>query len=319
MNGLESLSEAGFDVKLPANAVARLVPPRSADGETWWKVGTATWLRALPRKSVSIQQPEGSAVAWAGFRADVPGLEVDGDAAWVNDSDALIKLADDLVDGLVSQIRASVPTLPARMPGGRSSELQLDWPTGGPAFPEARRGLRMARSRELAGYIARIDAETAQAATPSTPESIAATQLLDHLSAIPRPTDTRVSLSLHEEGGLVLSWEQKGNPDLLWNAATLSWNAVSRRVEVVPRSAESAEERRRLGAFAQLLAMATAVEAATGGCSVPLRLRFSTVHSQTLLATMTVLPTEWGYDLPRLVRMVAEGDVPDTLDLSEWG
>lgn len=313
MTGLEDLVGAGFDVTLSADAPARLVRPPIGDGETWWKVGDATWLRALPSKSALIQQPKGTAFASASFRADRPGLDVDSDADWVKESDALINLGDALVDGLVGQLQASVPTLPVRMPGRRLSELLLDWDAGSPAIPEARRGLRLAQSKRLAGYVAEVDAETGQAIALSAPEATVAACLLDHLSTIPRPANTRVYLSPDEEGGLVLSWEQKGNPDLLWNAATLSWNAVSRRVEVVRRSADDAQERRRLAAFAQLLAMATAVEAATGGSSFPLSLHFSTVSDRTLKAMLTISPAQWGFDLPQLVHRITQGQNPDDL------
>jgi hypothetical protein len=58
--------------------------------------------------------------------------------------------------------------------------------------------------------------------------------------------------------------------------------------------------------------MATAVEAATGGLSVPLQFRFCTEGDQPVTAGVTVDSSLWGFEIVRLVRSAVEGYIPET-------
>lgn len=305
----DSLAGIGFDATLPADAPARLALPPDAEGETWWQIGSATWLRALPVKSVLIHKPDQSGSAQARFRSDYPGIAVDEDADWVSGSEALQGLADDLVAGLKRQLAASVPALPTRAAVPPPSELQLEWPDAGASDPVIRRHRRLAGLAALTRYTERAEAELEMDPDPSG-ENLS-TRLLRHLSAIPRPADTRVQLAVQDPGGLLLTWDQTGNPDLLWGTSVVMWDGPSRAVQFSPRLPSETDEKRRLGACAHLLAMATAVEAATGGSAVPLRLGFRTVFGQILTATLTVHPDQWGFDLAHMVQNVRQGQMPE--------
>lgn len=309
-----SILRIGFDETLPADAPARLALPPDAEGQTWWQIGSTTWLRALPVKSVLIYKPDQSESAQARFRSDYPGIAVDVDADWVSGSTALQGLADDLVAGLRRQFAASVPALPTRAAVPPPSELQLDWPDAGAGDPVIRRHRRLAGLEALTSYTERADAEFEKDPDPGG-EDLSA-RLLRHLSAIPRPADTRVQLAAQDPGGLLLTWDQSGNPDLLWGTSVVIWDGPSRAVQFSPLSPGDAEEGRQFGACAHLLAMATAVEAATGGCSVPLRLGFRTMSERTLTAMLTVLPEQWGFDLARVVHRLPKGQLPEGFRLS---
>lgn len=302
----------GFDVTLPPNASARLALPPDAEGETWWQIGSATWVRAVAGKATLIEGIDKTQVTQVRFRTDRPGLVVDDDPGWVNETDALKGLAAEVVDGLARQLKASVPTLPLRAPPLPLSELQLDWPVGSVHHAAARRWRRMAGSAALTRYTQGAAEDAGQAAGSGANLSA---RLLHHLSAIPRPAEARVHLVSEPDTGLVLSWEQIGNPDLLWGAEAISWSKLTRVVLCAPLSPEKAVEERRLGALAHLLAMATAVEAATGGCAVPLQLCFCTMGASKMAATLTISPSDWGFELPRMVRMVGHGQVPDAFRL----
>jgi hypothetical protein len=312
MIGFNALSQAAFDIRLPPDAAVRLAPPSDADGETWWQIGEETWLRALPRKSVMLDNPDETRVAQASFRSDYPRLAVDEDADWINAPDALNALADDLVAGLKRRLAASVPVLPTRAPVHPPSELHLDWPARGPGDPVVRRQRRLAELAALTGYAGRM-AETDRKSDPSVEDLRA--RLLRHVSAVPRPAEARLRLAPEGHGGLALTWDQAGNPDLLWGAAAISWHDPSRAVRYTPLSPGDAGEKRRLGASAQLLAMATAVEAATGGCAVPLRLGFRTAFDRTLTATLRISPEQWGFDLATMVHRLKHAHVPTELRL----
>ena len=313
----ESLAGRGFGATWPADAPARLALPPDAEGQTWWQIGRATWMRALPAKSVWIHKPDQSDSAQARFRSDYPGVAVDEEAEWVIGSSALQGLADDLLAGLKRQLAASVPALPARAAVPPPSELQLDWPDAGAGDPMIRRHRRLAGLAALRTYAQRADAEIEK--EPDLSGENLSTHLLRHLSAMPRPADTRVQLAAQEHGGLVLSWDQVGNPDLLWGTSAVSWHGPSRTVQFSPLSPGDAEEERQLGACAHLLAMATAVEAATGGSAVPLRIRYRTVFDRTLTATLTVSPEQWGFDLARVVHRLSKGHLPEDFRLSIEG
>lgn len=310
----ESLVGIGFDATLPADAPARLALPLDAEGQTWWQIGSTTWLRALPAKSVLVHKPDQSRSAQARFRSDYPGIAVDEDAEWVSSSSALQGLADDLVDGLKRQLAASVPALPARAAVPPPSESQLDWPDAGAGDTVIRRHRRLAGLAALRTYAQRADAEIEK--EPDLWGENMSTHLLRHLSAIPRPADTRVQLAAQEHGGLVLSWDQAGNPDLLWGTSAVSWHGPSRAVQFSPLSPGDAEVERQFGACAHLLAMATAVEAATGGSVVPLRIRYRTLFNRTLTATLTVSPKQWGFDLAQVVLRLSKGYLPEDFRLS---
>jgi len=310
----ESLAGIGFDATLPADAPARLALPPDAEGQTWWQIGSTTWLRALPVKSVLIHKPDQSQSAQASFRSDYPGIAVDEDAEWVSGSEALQGLADDLVAGLKRQLAASVPALPTRAAVPLPSELQLDWPDAVAGDPVIRRHRRLAGLEALTSYTERADAELEKDADPGS-EDLSA-RLLRHLSAIPRPAYAKLQLAVQENGGLALTWDQAGNPDLLWGTSVILWAAPSRTVQFSPLLPSEADEKRRLGACAHLLAMATAVEAATGGCAVPLRLGFRTVFERSLTATLTMHPDQWGFVLARVVHRLPKGHLPEGFHLS---
>lgn len=304
----ESFAGIGFDATLPADAPARLALPPDAEGQTWWQIGSTTWLRALPAKSVLIHKPDQSRSAQARFRSDYPGITVDEDADWVSGSPALQGLADDLVAGLKRQLAASVPVLPTRAAVLPPSGLQLDWPHAGDGDPVIRRHRRLAGLEALTSYTQRADAEFETDPDPG-PEDLSA-RLLRHLSAIPRPAKAQVQLTAQDHGGLVLSWDQVGNPDLLWGTSALAWHEPSRSVQFFPLSPGDAEEERQLGACAHLLAMATAVETATGGCSMPMRLCYRSVFDRTITAMITISSEQWGFDLPIAVHELSKGQLP---------
>lgn len=310
----ESLAGIGFDATLPADTPARLALPPDAEGQTWWQIGSTTWLRALPANSVLVHKPDQSESAQAKFRSDYPGIAVDVDADWVSGSMALQGLADDLVAGLKRQLAASVPALPARAAVPPPSEVQLDWPDGAPGDPMIRRHRRLAGLDALTSYLERADTELEE--DPDLLGENLSTRLLRHLSAIPRPTDTRVQLAAQEHGGLVLSWDQVGNPDLLWGTSAVSWHGPSRAVQFSPLPPGDAEEERRFGACAHLLAMATAVESATGGCSMPMRLCYRSVFDRTITAMITISSEQWGFNLAIAVHELSKGQLPEEFRLN---
>lgn len=307
----DALAAARFDVTLAADAAARLTPPPEMDDEIWWQIGDATWLRALPHRSVQIREPGEGQSTTVRFRRDGPGLEADRDADPVWAADAVKGLAAELVEGLLRQLDASVPALPSRAPPLPPAEPQLDWPGGAPGRPEARRRRRLAASAALSDYLGRVGQGEAGTVPAGASARDLSERLIRHLSAIPRPAETRLSLSSEAGGGPVLSWTQPGNPELLWGAAEVCWNGMSRSVGVARLPPGQADEKCRLGAWAHLLAMATAVEAATGGVAVPLRLHFGTEGDRPVTATFTILPSHWGFDLPRLVQAAGQGRVPE--------
>lgn len=307
-----SLPKIGFDETLPADAPVRLALPPAVKGETWWQIKSSTWVRALPGKSVVIQNPDKSRSTQARFRSDFPGIAVDEDADWVSASDALQVLADELAAGLKRQLAASVPALPTRAAVTPLSELQLDWPGGGDGNFVIRRHRRLAGQEGLTKYTGRTAAEM-EKDSDLTRESPSA-RLLRHLSAIPRPADARVQLVVQEHGSLMLSWEHVGNPDLLWGTFGVEWHGPSRAVQFPPLSPGDATEKRQLGVCVQLLAMATAVEAATGGSAIPLLLLYRATFDHILEATLTIKPEQWGFDLPQLVDQIMQGQIPGDLN-----
>jgi hypothetical protein len=312
MIGPNALSHALFDLTLPANARARLAPPPEVDGELWWRIGGSTWVQTLQIKSVQVKKPEEEdRSSQARFRADLPGLEVDEDADWVWASDAVKGLAAELVQGIVLELNASVPALPTRTRTVPPNDPQLEWPASGPGLPKALRQRRLEGLAALVKYLDRVAQDDVERPATAASAHDLSGRLIHHLSAIPRPTETRLSLSRGGDDHLVLSWEQTGNPDLLWGVSKLTWGEKSRYVRVIGLPADKADERRRLGAWAHLLAMATAVESATGGLAVPLQLRYTTMAGRPLTATITISPAQWGFDLPRLVQVVGREEVPE--------
>lgn len=310
----ESFAGIGFDATLPADAPARLALPPDAEGQTWWQIGSTTWLRALPAKSVLVHKPDQSRSAQARFRSDYPGITVDEDADWVSGSPALQGLADDLVAGLKRQLAASVPPLPTRSAVLPPSELQLDWPDTGAGDPVISRHRRLAGLEALTSYTERADAELE--ADPDLGDKDLSARLLRHLSAIPRPAEARVQLAAQDHGALVLSWDQVGNPDLLWGTSALSWHEPSRSVQLSPLSPGDAEEGRKFGACAHLLAMATAVEGATGGCSVPMRLCYRSVFERTITAMLTISSEQWAFYIAVAVHELSKGQLPKAFRLN---
>jgi hypothetical protein len=310
----ESLAGIGFDATLPADTPARLALPPDAEGQTWWKIGSTTWLRALPAKSVLVHKPDQSRSVEARFRSDYPGIAVDEDAEWVSGSLALQGLADDLVAGLKRQLAASVPLLPTRSAVLPPSELQLVWPDTGAGDPVIRRHRRLAGLEALTSYTERADAELETDPDPKG-EDLSA-RLLRHLSAIPRPAEARVHLAAQDRGALVLSWDQVGNPDLLWGNSALSWHEPSRSVQLSPLSPGDAEEDRKFGACAHLLAMATAVEGAMGGCSVPMQLCYRSVFDHTITAMLTISSEQWAFYLAVAVHELSKGHLPEDFRLN---
>jgi hypothetical protein len=313
MTGYDDLRRAMFAVTLPANAPARLAPPSEAGTGTWWQVGEATWVRALPRKSVQVQKLDDTSVAEVCLRADRPGLATDHEQDWVWAEDATKALAAVLLVGIMGHLDASVPALPARAKPTPPDDPQLGWPGGGSGLPDARRRHRLAGSKALSDYLGRVESWAGSGCDPDPhPYGGLAGRLIRHLSAIPRPADMALSLEWDGTNPPVLSWHQKGNPDLLWGASELSFGDLSGLVGTARLSPEDAIERCRLGAWGHLLAMATAVEAATGGLRVPLQLWFCTEGDQPVTAGVTVDSSLWGFEIVRLVRSAAEGYIPET-------
>lgn len=311
---MDDLSLALFDVTLPANAPARLALPSDEEPDAWWRVGDATWLRALPLRSIQVQKPDEIRFTYARFKKDGSGLEVGENADWVRESDAVKGLAAELVEGLVRQLDASVPALPTRARPLPLSEPQLDWPATGTAPPEALRRRRLAGLTALGDYFDLVAPPVKEDSSAIEPNGkLPSGHMLRHLSAIPRPAEARVSLSKDGGDAHVLSWEQSGNPELLWGAAELSWDEKSRSLSVVRLPHEEAERKFRLGSWAHLLAMATAIEAATGGLNLPLRLRYRTGGGRPVTTTFTVAPGQWGFILAELVQGVSLGKVPEGL------
>lgn len=307
----ESIPNIGFDETFLANAPVRLALPPSVKGETWWQIKRSTWVRALPGKSIVIQNPGTGRLTQARFRSDLPGIAIDEDADWVRASDELQVLADELVAGLKWQLAASVPALPTRAAVTPLSDLQLDWPDGVDGDFVTRRRRRLSGMADLTKYTGRAAAEM-ETDIDLSGESLSA-RLLRHLSAIPRPADARVQLVVKEHKGLVLSWEHVGNPDILWGTIGVEWHGLSRTVHFPPPSPGDATEKRRLGVCVQLLAMATAVEAATGGSAIPLVLLYRATFDHTLEAMLTIKPEQWGFDLPQFVDQITQGQVPSNL------
>lgn len=310
----ESLAGIEFEAILPADAPARLALPAEAEGQNWWQIGSTTWLRALPAKSVLVHKPDQSRSVEARFRSDYPGITVEEDAEWVSDSPALQGLADDLVAGLKRQLAASVPALPTRATFPPQSELQLDWPDAGAADPVIRRHRRLAGLDALTSYTERAYAEFEK--DPDHRDEDLTTCLLRHLSAIPKPAEVRVQLAAQDHGALVLSWDQVGNPDLLWGTSAVSWHGPSRTVQFAPLPPGDAEEERRFGACAHLLAMATAVDSATGGCSMPMRLCYRSVFDRTITAMLTISSKQWGFYLAIAVHELSKGQLPEDFRLN---
>lgn len=311
----QDLGRALFDVTLEPNAAARLAPPPESGLGNWWKLGGATWIRVLPKQSVQVQKPDEAQLVEVRFRADGPGLEADENADWVWAEDAVKGLAAELILGILRQLDAAVPALPARARSLSPEDPQLDWPRSGVSHPEDRRRRRLARSVSLADYLGRIDQTAGEVAAADPEQSYdLADRLIRHLSAIPRPAEARIFLSWNApEDDPVLSWEQKGDPELLWGASELSYDELSRNVAAARLPPEEAGIRCRLGACGHLFAMGSAVEAATGGLAVPIRLRYRTVGARPVTATLTVAPSQWGFDIPRMVQAVGQGQIPDGL------
>jgi len=310
----DTISQALFDVTLLANAQVRLSSPPKLAGLSWWRIGSAAWVQALPATSVEVRHPDEDRKSEVRFRADRPGLEGDEDADWVWASDAVMGLAAKLVDGILLQLDASVPALPTRAQSVLPTDLELDWLGAGAGKAALRRLRRQADSAALAAYLDRVAFDDA-GDHPSTAETVnvLSRRLVRELSAIPRPADSRVSLARADEKGFSLSWEQTGSPELLWGASQLTWSKASRFVVVSRLPPDVIDQRRRLGAWVHLLAMATAVESATGGLAVPLHLKFRTSGSRLVSTAFTMVPKQWGFDLPRLVQDAREGKVPENI------
>lgn len=318
MTGSDPFARAVLEVILPANAPARLAPPPKDDPDRWWRIGGATWVRALSKQSVQVRTPDKTRVTEARFRTGCPGLVLDEDADWVRASNAVKGLAKELVEGIRYRLDASVPALPALARPIRPVELHLHWPGGGGGTPEMRRAHRLAGSTALTDYLEQAAHEEAGESQPDlvSPQHLAS-RLVRQLSVIPRPAETRLSLSLNANGEPILSWEQQGNPDLLWAASEVLWQKMSCKVFTAQLSIEQADTRRRLGAGAHLLAMATAVEATTGGVGVPLHLRYHTAADRPVTAAITILPGQWGFDLPVQVQGVTQGVEPAGLSFGD--
>lgn len=316
----DALSQALFDITLPANGAARLAPPTKTGDQNWWRVGAATWVRALPKRSVRVQKPDETTSIKAHFRTTSPGIKFDKDREWARASDAVKGLAADLVEGILRQLDSSVPALPTRARFLPPSESQLDWPVVERGNPEARQRQRLAGSAALSNYFDNVACASFEKNVSSdAPASDLSERFIRHLSAIPRPAEVRLSLARNADHDPVLSWEQTGNPELLWGAAEISWNDRSDAVVVVQLRSEEAEGKIRLGVWAHLLAMATAVEAATGAVAVPLRMRYRTVGDRAVSADFAISPTQWGFDLPRLVQAAMQGQVPEDFHIHTTG
>ncbi|MCC5973845.1 MAG: hypothetical protein JJT81_07295 [Rubellimicrobium sp.] len=319
MISAEQIRGALFEVRLPANTPARLSASPDGDGGPWWRLGGATWIQALPKRSLRIKQPEGDGFAEVRFRVDRAGLEVDEDADWVWEVDEVKGFAARLLLEILRQLDASVPVLPVRAAPRPPDVPQLDWPGGGPALPEVRRRSRTIGSSALSSYLDQVE-RYADARTTSDPAAGLVDRLIRHLSVIPRPAETLLSLSWNDpEEAPVLSWEYRGSPELLWGASEISFGEGFQNVAVAALPPCEREERLRLGAFGQILAMASAFEAATGGLSIPLELNFRTAHHRRMDASFTVTEEAWGFDIPWMVLKAGQGHVPDGLSLRNAG
>jgi hypothetical protein len=117
------------------------------------------------------------------------------------------------------------------------------------------------------------------------------------------------------DGGLVLEWCQKGDPDVLWGARFLTLKGRDFRIKVETRSADEVERHRLIGAQGQLFAMATAFEAATGGAEVPVLFRFLCASNRQFEATLTLQPTDWGFELPSMLHNLGRSRASDRIKL----
>jgi hypothetical protein len=306
------LEKAKFDVALPANAPARLAPPPATDAGTWWQVGGATWVQALPRRSVQVKKPEENLFAQIRFLADEPGLASDLSEGWVWAVEETKALASDMVLGIRRQLDASVPALPFRANSLPPPDPQLAWPDGVPGRTGVHWRRRLEESAALASYLGQVegDASERRDREPARVSGVAG-RLIRHVSAIPRTAETRISLSWKSGDNPILSWDQRGNPELLWGVCELTFSELSRKVVTTRLPPEQADRQRRLGSCRHLFAMASAVEAATGGLSVPLQLRYRTACDRSVTANFTIAPGHWGFELPQMVLGARQGQMPE--------
>lgn len=314
MTTADDLRCAIFSVTLPANAPARLKLPPEDDADNWWPVGGTTWVRALSGRSVQVKKPSDGTIAEVRFRGDGPGLMADQDEDWVWAADATKALAAELLLGILRHLDASVPALPVRAMPNQQNDPHLNWPGGDAGTPEVRQRRRFAGSKALSEYLGLVEAVISNDADPAPDNGLAA-RLIRHLSAIPRPAEVSLSLDLGKSDIPVLSWVQEGDPDLLWGANKISFGDLSGGVATVKLSDQDVFEQRRLAAWAHLLSMATAIEAATGGLDVPLELRFSTKGDQTVTAVFYAEPQLWGFEIVQFVRKLAESEIPQTFTI----
>jgi hypothetical protein len=323
MISFDLLTETQFELELPANAPARIEQPVLREYENWWKIGTSTWIEALPQKSMRAVHQDSGDLAEIRFCADKPSLEILTGGDWAIGSDAWQGLAAQLLGGVVDRVDASVPSIPVRRSRLRGSEKTLAWPSSGDPTVASRRQIRTARSKSLETYFEvsgnpEVDVEdgdqTAQA-------SRLRRALQQYLSTPPRPAAMRLSLTATPGAMPELACAHGGRPTLLWGADRAMWNPDRGLITTRTRDIEAANLRRNLGASAQLLALATAVEAATGGieCSMRFVYTVQVTKAQRWVAELTVLPDQWGYDMAQWVRMVLDGICPEGVRVSKIG
>lgn len=309
MTAEKPLQNALFDVQLSANAPVRLVSPPTKKDETWWKLGDGNWVKSISHRIVLIENPESGEVVEATFKKKTAGIKLQKNVVWAKSSDEVQELASFLLGELSEAIKRAMSRVPMRARIRKSSENWLQWQNHTSKTFEGRRSCRAAHSLALAKYFSR-DAEKIDFGKPEVGNGLDA-QLLRHLSAIPRPSDVHLRLFLNDDGIHELSWKQNGTPELIWGAADISWNNERLGAEVTSRPLEEMENKLRGGAFKHLLAMATAVEAATGGIPVPVRLAYRSDCDQPVSAALTIAPDQWGFLLPSWVKMSEGGHTPE--------
>lgn len=299
---------------LEPNAPVLLTPPTDAATESWWQIDDGTWVRALPLPELRIQGAEDDMVATVRVRSDGLGLEADSEADWVWTADETMGLSARLLEGLLDQLNRSMPQLPARAAAKPIVEPLLTWQRASDGLShEARRKMRLLQSQNLLTHSKAVAALAEGDEVGSSPSGHAA-RLLHHFRAIPRVSKTRLSLAPSEiDGGLVLEWRQEGDPDVLWGARFLTVTGRIFRIKVETRAQDEAQRHRILGAQGQLFAMATAFEAATGGAEVPILFRFLCADNPQFEATLTLGPTDWGFELPSMIHILGRSRASDRI------
>lgn len=299
---LGDLETVTLSALLEPNAAVLLTPPTDATHGSWWQIDHGTWVQALSLAELRIQGAEEDMLATVRVRADGASLEADSDADWVWDDDETMGLAARLLEGILDRLDRSMPQLPTRAAAKPIGEPLLKWPRAGDGLsPDARRKMRLIQSQNLLEHSKAVAALANADEIQSNPSGHAA-RLLHHFQAIPRVAKTRLSVAPSViAGGLVLEWRQEGDPDVLWGARFLTLTGRNFRIKVEARSADEVQRHRLLGAQGQLVAMATAFEAATGGAEVPVQFRFLCTTNPEFEARLTLEPKDWGFELPFLL------------------